>query len=77
MEDSSIIIKFWINHQPPPAPKQKSQRKRTQDEKNIRKTEDEGPKLVFLVMLFGSNTCLRWFGHPGEEGRKMLRAAFL
>lgn len=48
-----------------------------QGEKKTRGMEDLGPKLVFLLMLFGSNTCSRWFGHPGVEGRKMLRAAFL
>lgn len=39
--------------------------------------EGLGPKLVFLVMFLGSNTCSRWFRQPGEEERKMLRAAFL
>lgn len=48
-----------------------------QGEKKILKMEDLRPKLVFLVMLSGSSTSSRWFGHPGEEGRKMLRAAFL
>lgn len=43
-----------------------------QGEKKIPKIEDLGPKLLFLVMLFGSNTCSRWFGHSGEKERRML-----
>ncbi|KAF4802974.1 glutamine-rich protein 2-like protein [Turdus rufiventris] len=72
MEDSPIITKFWINHQPSPAPKQKFQRKRIQSEKKIQNMEDSGPKLVFLIMCFVPISAQGGLGILERKGQSFL-----
>lgn len=72
MEDSPIITKFWINHQPSPAPKQKFQRKRIQGEKKIQNMEDSGPKLVFLIMFFAPISAQGGLGILERKGQSFL-----